>query len=73
MASLSKSRKNGTRVLQFSGPDGKRQTLRLGRIDQKQAIACKLHVERLINAAITQSPLPDATAHWLKDLEEKSP
>lgn len=73
MASVSKSKKNGTRVLQFSGPDGKRQTLRLGRIDQKQAIACKLHVERLINAAITQSPPPDATAHWLKDLEEKSP
>ena len=64
MASISHDRKNGRRTVQFVAPDGKRRSLRLGKVSQKQAEGVRRRVERLL-AARTTGESPDAeTAAW---------
>jgi integrase len=70
MASISKQ-PNGRRAIQFVGPDRKRRTIRLGKVSEKNAAAVKVRIEDLISAQITGHPPQDATARWVKDLDEK--
>ena len=68
MASISKQPK-GRKTIQFVGADGKRRSLRLGKISQRAAEATKIHVERLVTTTITGHAAEDETARWLANLE----
>ncbi len=70
MASVSREPSGAYRV-QYDDPStGKRRTLRLPVRDRKAAQTIAVHVEHLLNAAITCSPVPPATAHWAASLGE---
>jgi len=62
---------NGHRRIQFVSPDGKRKTIRLGKIDRKSAESICRHVEALLTAKISGQPVPRDTAVWLTTIGEK--
>ncbi len=64
MASISKA-SNGCRTVQFVGADGKRRSIRLGRVSHRQAEAVKFRVEALNAAAVSHCPIDRDTAVWL--------
>ncbi len=66
MASLSLDRKTGRRTIQFIGMDGKRRSIRLGKVSKPHAVKVKTHVEELAAAARTGHCFSDETARWLK-------
>ncbi len=68
MASISAER-NGRRVIQFFGGDGKRRSIRLGKASQRFAEAVKHKVENLVAASITGHALDDETARWVAALD----
>ena len=68
MASVAKDGK-GWRIL-FVAPDGKRKTLRLGRVDKKTAESIRVHVEALLASRISGLPVQQATASWLNTIGE---
>jgi integrase len=67
MASISKE-SNGRKTIQFVGGDRKRKSIRLGKVTQRDAEHFRLHVERLVAAAIHGGSIPRDTAIWLRDL-----
>jgi len=67
MASLSTD-PHGRRRILFSGTDGKRKTLRLGRTPKKSAETIRTHVEHLLTCRIAGTAPPDATARWVAGL-----
>jgi integrase len=64
MASVSRGR-NGRRVIQFVGPDGKRRSVRLGKVPQKTAEEVKTKVEHLVAAAASGTAWDADTARWV--------
>ena len=62
---------NGRRRIQFVSPDGKRKTIRLGKIDRKSAESVCRHVEALLTAKISGQPVPQGAAVWLASIGEK--
>jgi len=64
MASISKD-SAGNRTVQFVGPDGKRRSIRLGKVNAKLAEAFKLKVETLAACASARLPIDTETATWL--------
>lgn len=68
MASISKE-SNGRRRIQFTDAAGKRQTLRLGKMNQRSAEAVKVKVEALVTASIT-GHIDDETARWVAGLDK---
>lgn len=64
MASVSQDPSGSYRV-QFQAVDGSRKTLRLPTKDRKVATSIGVHVEHLVNARITGTAVPPATAAWL--------
>lgn len=60
---------NGRREIQFVDSDGKRRTIRLGKMTQKQADAVKFRVEHLVAAKISGQALDPDTAQWVADLD----
>ncbi len=68
MASVSPDPKTGLPRVQFAGLDGKRKTLRLGRVSMNNAIVISNHVEEIVNQVLYPRPLARATAEWLADL-----
>jgi len=62
---------NGRRRIQFVSPDGKRKTIRLGKVDRKTAEGVCRHVEALLTAKISGQPVPRDTAVWLTAIGEK--
>lgn len=70
MASLSTNEKNGYRTIQFKGRDGKRRSVRLGKITAKLANTFKLRIEYLVSSQITGCPPDDETSRWLASLDE---
>lgn len=74
MASLT-TRANGCREIQFTGPDGRRKTIRLGAVPMKLANAVKLRIESLLAFVGNGIPLDGETIAWLgtvsDDLAEK--
>jgi len=61
---------NGRRKLQFSLGDGKRRSLRLGKISDKAAASIRSKVEDLVNAKLTGEPCRRATAEWIAGLDD---
>lgn len=69
MASITRQ-SNGRRLIQFTGADGERKTLRLGAVSRRTAEAVKVRVEHLVSASISGHAVDDAIAHWLASLDE---
>lgn len=69
MASITRQ-PGGRRLIQFAGPDRKRQTLRLGVMPQRMAEAIKVRVEQLVASANSNHAVDDATADWLAGLDD---
>ncbi len=68
MASIARD-KNGHRRILFVAPDGKRPTIRLGKVSQRAAETVKFRVEQLLAAKLTGHPLEADTIGWIDDLE----
>ena len=68
MASITRE-SNGRRLIQFVDASGKRKTLRLGKMSQRQAESIKVKVENLISATISGHTVDDETARWLAKLD----
>jgi integrase len=69
MASLAKDNR-GWRLL-FVGQDGRRRTLRLGRVDRRTAESIRYHVENLLVAKTAGVPVRPETAVWLAGVGSK--
>lgn len=70
MASIVKD-PGGRRRLLFFGPDGKRHTLRLGKVSEKQASEIRRHVEHLVACDLDNSTPDLATTRWVSALSGK--
>lgn len=68
MASISHDKTTGRRTIQFVGPDGKRRSIRLGKVNKKQAETAKLFVEDLLTAKTTGTSPKPVTAEWVSGL-----
>jgi integrase len=67
MASVSTD-KSGNKTMQFTGLDGKRKTLRLGKARQRTVDLIKGHVEELLEAYGSGRSPYDETQTWLKKI-----
>src|SRR5262245_61566835 len=67
MASITRE-SNGRRTVQFIAPDGKRKSIRLGKVPQRVAEEIKVKVEHLANARTTNLPTDNETAQWVANL-----
>jgi len=68
MASIAKD-KNGTRRILFVAPDGRRPTIRLGKVSQRAAESIKYRVEQLLESLNLNRPMEADLAGWVADLE----
>ena len=68
MASITRGT-NGRRTIQFIGTDGKRRSIRLGKLSQRAGETVSWHVEHLAAAKITGHAIPDETARWMASLD----
>ena len=69
MASISND-PNGRRRILFVAADGKRKTIRLGKVSRRVAESVKIRIEDLVAASITGHAPADATSHWVRGLDE---
>ncbi|MBT5019382.1 MAG: tyrosine-type recombinase/integrase, partial [Planctomicrobium sp.] len=69
MASISTDT-NGNRRLQFTDQNGKRQTVRLGKIPKRAAETIKIRVEHLLTAKLGNQPVDGETARWVAGLDD---
>lgn len=69
MASIATDKK-GNRRLQFTDPNGKRQTVRLGKIAKRAAETFKIRVEHLLTAKLSNQPVDGETARWVAGLDD---
>jgi integrase len=60
---------NGRRLIQFVAKDGRRKSIRLGKMPQRLAEEVKVKVEALNAAAISGHTVDDEVAHWLAKLD----
>ena len=70
MASISKE-PGGRRTIQFVAGDGRRRSIRLGKVTQRLAEEIKGHIEALNAAVIAHVAIDRRTAEWLGDLDPK--
>lgn len=68
MASIAND-SGGRRRILFTAPDGKRMTLRLGKVPQRFAVGVKLRVEELLAAKLMSQPISTDTARWVAELD----
>src|SRR5262245_16521341 len=69
MASISRD-DNGRRTIQFVSGDGKRKSIRLGKVSQREAEETKLRIERLVTAQTANVSVDGETARWLGQIGE---
>lgn len=69
MASITRET-NGRKTIQFVGSDGKRRSIRLGKVPMRQVEAVRIKVEDLASSAITGHAPSDETSRWLVGLDE---
>jgi hypothetical protein len=69
MASIAQE-PNGRRRILFTAPDGKRKTIRLGKVPQRAAEMICTKVEALLAAAMSGCPWDGETARWVADLQD---
>lgn len=60
---------NGRRTIQFVGPDGRRYSLRLGKVNKQAAESTRVRVERLLAARKLGETLDAETKTWLKRID----
>ncbi len=70
MASIARD-KNGTRRIQFVAPDGKRPTIRLGKVSQRAAESIKYRVEQLHECLVLKRPMDADLTDWVANLDRK--
>ena len=70
MASISHDRKTGRRIIQFVGTDGKRRSVRLGKVSKRQAESAKRFIEDLTACQVAGTSPKNATAEWLANLPD---
>jgi len=63
MASISKDAGGKRRIL-FVAPDGRRPTIRLGKVSQRAAESIKYRVEQLLEALNLNRPMEADLAQW---------
>ena len=68
MASICNLEK-GRRAIQFAGDDGRRRTVRLGKMSRKHAEEILRHVEELVAARRSGKTPSDRTQRWLLDMD----
>ena len=61
---------NGRRRLIFKAPDGRRRTIRLGKISKKAAGLIRSRVEAIVSARIACQPLDPDTTAWVASLPD---
>jgi hypothetical protein len=59
---------NGRRLIQFIATDGKRKSIRLGKVSQRVAEEIRVKVEQLNASLIGRCPLDNETAQWVNGL-----
>ncbi len=69
MASIIKQ-PGGRKAIQFKSPDGKRRTIRLGKMPLRTAQTVKTHIERMVAALFARETPPDETCRWVARLDE---
>src|SRR3954471_2845892 len=72
MASISTD-KAGNKTMQFTGLDGNRKTVRLGKARQRSIDTIKTHVEELLESHNMGRTPYEETQSWLKKINVKSP
>ena len=70
MASISTDRTTGRRTIQFVGDDGKRYSVRFGKVSKRQADCAKRFIEDLLHSKDTGSSPEPATAQWIAGLSD---
>lgn len=70
MASISRE-PNGRKTIQFVTGDGKRKSIRLGKVSQRIAEEIKVRVEALLAAAVSGYAIDNETAAWVARLSEE--
>jgi len=70
MASISRD-KNGNRRILFVASDGKRPTIRLGKVSQRTAEGVKYRVEELLESLKFNRSMEADLAQWVIDLESR--
>ncbi len=70
MASISTNQKTGRRIILFTGLEGRRQSIRFGAINKRQADTAKLHIEDLLTSRIAGTAPKDTTSQWLAGLPD---
>lgn len=70
MASIT-DQPGGLRTIQFQAGDGKRKSLRLGKVSRRHAEGVKLRVEELAAAQRLGQPLMRGVIEWLNSIEPK--
>ncbi len=61
----------GRRLIQLSeGEHPDRPKIRLGKVTKREAESVRVHIENLLRAKMTGSPIPPATAAWLSNIPE---
>jgi len=53
---------NGRRRLQFTDANGRRQTIRLGKMPKRTAESVKVYIEHLLTALLSKQPIDGETA-----------
>ena len=68
MASIARD-KNGSRRILFVHPDGRRPTIRLGKVSKRTAEGIKNRVKQLLEALHFNQPMDGELAQWVANLE----
>ncbi len=68
MASITKL-KNGRKCIQFVSKNGKRKSVRLGKISMRDAITVKGKIEHLVVASIQKTAIEISVAEWVNSLD----
>src|SRR5262245_20327406 len=69
MASIT-TEANGCRRILFTGADGKRRAIYLGKVKRRTVEAVKVRVEELVTASVTRHSVDDVTAAWVASLDD---
>ena len=70
MASITTDKTTGHRTIQFVGSDGRRRSIRLGKVSKRHAESVKLKVEDLAASALTGHAPSDETSRWVASLDQ---
>lgn len=62
---------NGRRTIQFVAKDGKRKSIRLGKVNQRLAESVKVRIENLTAAAMAGHSIDAETQRWVASLDVK--